>query len=593
MGNKNSLVTENCPQNYSSPNFTTKIGQQNGLSPKQQQNGWRKKKITTTNNDEYNCYYLNGNNNFSHSPTIAHSSGASTSSSGCPNNNNNISSNGFTRVMVNGNASAPCTPRGEVSRKGGGGGGGFLANLFHGAGGTLGRRTDKKSIPSINNNNSPLSPKTQQKNNNVSKKWTPSSPVSPIMPPPSNLEQFQLLPDRPAIRLDSRLVCKYEVLSVVGKGSFSQVLRVQDRITKRYYAVKLVNTDQDFGAVNNELTILGRVKHPFVIRLEEVFRSPTKLFIVMEMASGGEMFDRVVAKGRYTECEARLAIKIDTRPDARLLITDFGLAKQTKSQDERMTETCGTPEYIAPEILLRIPYMNKVDCWAVGVIAYILMSGIMPFDDDCRSRLYTHIITANYIYYPQFWSGSEQAKHFVDSLLETSPDFRPSAQEALHHHWVTGERLIPINNTSLGRKQINQIDIRKDWIDEKERDILDGGDITDYETNENGGGTGGGAMQRTKSSRSVRSVTRSDHGHRVDPREVEQLAEDLQRLAKQQKQPLPPPHHQKHNSSSSSSHHQQQQNRQKHSTSQNRSGVGRLHPQTNGNSQKTKNYGII
>uniref|UniRef100_A0A1I8BUQ0 Protein kinase domain-containing protein n=1 Tax=Meloidogyne hapla TaxID=6305 RepID=A0A1I8BUQ0_MELHA len=327
-------------------------------------------------------------------------------------------------------------------------------------------------------------------------------------------------------------------------------------VTKRYFAVKLVNTDQDFGAVNNELTILGRVKHHFVIRLEEVFRSPSKLFIVMEMASGGEMFDRVVAKGRYTEGEARLAIKIDNRPDARLLITDFGLAKQTKSLDERMTETCGTPEYIAPEILLRIPYMSKVDCWAVGVIAYILMSGIMPFDDDCRSRLYTHIITANYIYYPQFWSGSEQAKHFVDSLLETSPDFRPSAQEALQHHWVTGERLVPINNTSLGRKQLKN-NIRKDWMEEKE--FGGGGDITDYETNENEGGGGGGNMQRTKSSRSVRSVTRSDHGHRVDPREVDQLAEDLQRLAKQQKHPPPPPssyhHHQKRNSSSSSYNH--------------------------------------
>lgn len=54
--------------------------------------------------------------------------------------------------------------------------------------------------------------------------------------------------------------------------------------------------------------------------------------------------------------------------------------------------------------------------------AYILMSGIMPFDDDCRSRLYTHIITANYVYYPQFWSGSDRAKHFVDSLLETNPE---------------------------------------------------------------------------------------------------------------------------------------------------------------------------
>ena len=133
------------------------------------------------------------------------------------------------------------------------------------------------------------------------------------------------------------------------------------------------------------------------------------------------MYDRVVAKGRYTESEARLAIKMlltgldylhtnlithrdlkpenllyrqemgdeiasghlyhphslsihlnknfsDNRPDARLLITDFGLAHQARVTDEKMAETCGTPEYIAPEILLRIPYSNKVDCWAVGVI---------------------------------------------------------------------------------------------------------------------------------------------------------------------------------------------------------------------------------
>lgn len=76
------------------------------------------------------------------------------------------------------------------------------------------------------------------------------------------------LRERPALRLDSRLVCKYEVLSVIGKGSFSQVLRVQHRITRQFFAVKLVSSD--CGAVNNELNILSRLSHPFVIRLEEV-----------------------------------------------------------------------------------------------------------------------------------------------------------------------------------------------------------------------------------------------------------------------------------------------------------------------------------
>src|SRR5690606_17957084 len=99
-------------------------------------------------------------------------------------------------------------------------------------------------------------------------------------------------------------------LSVIGKGSFSQVLRVKHRVTGEYYAVKLVSSDSDFGAVNNELSILSRVQHAFVIRLEEVFRGTSKLFIVMEMASGGEMYDRVVSKGRYSETEARQAVRM-------------------------------------------------------------------------------------------------------------------------------------------------------------------------------------------------------------------------------------------------------------------------------------------
>ncbi|CAI5439084.1 unnamed protein product [Caenorhabditis angaria] len=339
-------------------------------------------------------------------------------------------------------------------------------------------------------------------------------PVGGEMP----LGECTVLRDRAAMRFDSRLVCKYEVLQVLGKGSFSQVLRVKHRATRKCFAVKVVLAD--CGSVDNELNILSRLSHPYVIQLEEVFKTASKYFIVMQMAYGGEMYDRVVAKGRYSEDEARAALKMlltglaylhsirvthrdlkpenllyaDARPDARLLITDFGLAYQATKPNETMTETCGTPEYIAPELLLRVPYTQKVDMWAVGVIAYILMSGIMPFDDDCRSRLYTHIITANYVYYPQFWSGSELAKQFVDSLLETNSVERMSATVALKHEWMTGERQGQRPPPTRPQSEYN-------------------------------------SMQRTKSTRSIRSVTRSDHGHRVDPREVDELANDLKRVA--------------------------------------------------------------
>ncbi|KAI1713545.1 protein kinase domain-containing protein [Ditylenchus destructor] len=414
------------------------------------------------------------------------------------------------------------------------------------------RDNNKRNIvPVINDHNNHVNG-TAKKGNFFTQLFTKSrlDPLAITQPPHSPvggemaLGEATMLQDRPALRLDSRLVCKYEVLSVVGKGSFSQVLRVQHRITKQFYAVKLVQiTNSDFGAVNNELTILSRVQHPYVIKLEEVFRGVSKLFIVMEMASGGEMYDRVVAKGRYSEPEARQAVQMlltglaylhtmhithrdlkpenllysDTRPDARLLITDFGLAHQAKTTDDKMVETCGTPEYIAPEILLRIPYTNKVDMWAVGVITYILMSGIMPFDDDCRSRLYTHIIKADYVYYPAYWSGSELAKKFVDDLLETNLERRLTAVQALRHDWITGK---DTQRATLSRGK----HIQEEFTSMKPS--------MDPSTNAN---SDHNSMQRTKSTRSIRSVTRSDHGHRVDPKEVDKLANDLQRLAKNQR----------------------------------------------------------
>lgn len=175
----------------------------------------------------------------------------------------------------------------------------------------------------------------------------------------------------------------------------------------------------------SELNILRRVSHHNIIQLIEVFEAQDKVYMVMELATGGELFDRIIAKGSFTERDAAKVLHMvldgikylhglgithrDLKPenllyyhpgaDSKILVTDFGLANSgNKSGDWSMRTICGTPEYIAPEILLRKPYSNAVDIWALGVIAYILLSGSMPFEDENRTRLYRMILKGKYSY---------------------------------------------------------------------------------------------------------------------------------------------------------------------------------------------------
>uniref|UniRef100_A0A914WUY5 Protein kinase domain-containing protein n=1 Tax=Plectus sambesii TaxID=2011161 RepID=A0A914WUY5_9BILA len=391
---------------------------------------------------------------------------------------------------------------------------------------------------------------------------------------------------------DPRLLAKYDVIAMVGKGSFSRVVRAELRGTGQAYAVKIVPAKNGTGPFENELSILNCVCHPFVIRLSEnelsilncvchpfvirlseVFRSANRIYMVMEMANGGELYDRIVSKGRYSEVEAKAAIRMlltglrylhhigvthrdlkpenllysNVCPDARLMITDFGLAHQRVSnyaEDNLMTDTCGTPEYIAPEVLLRMPYTNKVDVWALGVISYILMSGIMPFDDENRSRLYRQIIRGKYIYYEEFWSAvGIGAKNFVDALLDTDPEERLSAEEALNHPWLNSSQPPPDDRTRLAISITSRPPSADDSVVHSNVDnqsVVTDRSSSDHQHYYNSVGhpayasTGKPAPpERTKSSRSIRSVTRSDHGHRVDPKEVARLARDpeIKRIA--------------------------------------------------------------
>lgn len=229
------------------------------------------------------------------------------------------------------------------------------------------------------------------------------------------------------VKFDPRVNAKYDIKALIGTGTYSRVVRVEHRSTRQPYAIKMVEKKRDgkqFWEV--ELTILRRVRHTNIIQLLEVYDGKDRIYMIMELATGGELFDRIVTRGNFTERDATRVLHMvldamrylhglgithrDLKPEnllyyhpgneSKIMITDFGLAsfrKTTEGSENNMMRTiCGTPEYISPEILLRKPYTQSVDLWAIGVVAYILLSGRMPFDDDDRTRLYRKILRAKY-----------------------------------------------------------------------------------------------------------------------------------------------------------------------------------------------------
>ncbi|XP_068566440.1 serine/threonine-protein kinase H1-like [Cebidichthys violaceus] len=285
-------------------------------------------------------------------------------------------------------------------------------------------------------------------------------------------------------KFDPRVTARYDIRALIGRGSFSRVVRVEHRATRQPFAIKMMEVEAPEGreVCASELAVLRRVSHSHVIRLIEVFQFPRRVYVVLELATGGELLDRVVSRGHFTERDATQALRMvlagvghlhnlgiahrDLKPenllyyhpgaDSRLLVTDFGLATFGGAGSEisgpdgsiggdctgadrswSLATTCGTPEYMAPEVLLRKPYSCAVDMWALGVIAYVLLSGSMPFEDDSRTRLYRSIVRGKYSFHGDPWpSVSNPAKDFVRHLLPLDPAERLTADQAVRHPWV-------------------------------------------------------------------------------------------------------------------------------------------------------------
>jgi len=273
---------------------------------------------------------------------------------------------------------------------------------------------------------------------------------------------------------------RYEITKELGRGAFSIVKLAIDKETGEKYAVKIINKTtigQDMNRLATEIAILKQVQHPNVIVMKETVDTKNCLFIITELVTGGELFDKIVELGSYTESKAATVIRKmvsaidylhskgivhrDLKPENLLLkndsditeikIADFGLSKIVSSQ-VMMQTACGTPGYVAPEILQTKGYEKEVDLWSIGVITYILLCGFPPFYNDNIAELFEQIMNAEYDFPPEYWHTiSEEAKDFVRKLLVADPQKRMTSQQALAHPWLNGNSSGKVNDKVKGK----------------------------------------------------------------------------------------------------------------------------------------------
>lgn len=269
----------------------------------------------------------------------------------------------------------------------------------------------------------------------------------------------------------STVPCQYRTGKTLGSGTYAIVKEAIHIHTGKYYACKVINKKLMHGRehmVRNEIAVLKRISsgHPNIVTLHDYFETTHNLYLCFDLCTGGELFDRICAKGNYYEADAAALVRTilqavkyihdagivhrDLKPenllfrtqaeDADIMIADFGLSRVMEEEKLNMlTEICGTPGYMAPEIFKKTGHSKPVDIWAMGVITYFLLAGYTPFDRDSQQLEMEAIIAGDYKFEPEeYWENvSETAKDFVRQCLTIDQANRPTAGEALGHKWLS------------------------------------------------------------------------------------------------------------------------------------------------------------
>ncbi|XP_013394407.1 calcium/calmodulin-dependent protein kinase type 1 [Lingula anatina] len=244
---------------------------------------------------------------------------------------------------------------------------------------------------------------------------------------------------------------KYELKEdeVLGTGAFSQVILGEEKKNKgKYVAVKCINRHQLKGkeeALQNEIDILKRLEHPNIVRLLDVHEDKHSVYLVMELSSQPENL-----------------LFFGPQDDSKIMISDFGLSKTEESGT--MATACGTPGYVAPEVLAQAPYGKEVDVWSIGVISYILLCGYPPFYDENDAELFKQILKAEYEFESPYWDEiSDSAKHFIRHLMCKDPKKRLTCKEAIAHPWISGGAALDKDIHASVSEQIKKTFAKQKW----------------------------------------------------------------------------------------------------------------------------------
>ncbi|KAL8403038.1 hypothetical protein RB594_008337 [Gaeumannomyces avenae] len=249
---------------------------------------------------------------------------------------------------------------------------------------------------------------------------------------------------------------KYRFGRTLGAGTYG-IVREADGPTGKV-AIKIIlkkNVKGNEKMVDDELDMLQLLKHPHIVRFVDWFESRDKYYIVTELATGGELFDRICEQGKFTEKDASQTIKqvlgavdylhsknvvhrdlkpenllyLSKAPDSDLVLADFGIAKMLDNKDEVLTTMAGSFGYAAPEVMLKKGHGKPVDMWSMGVITYTLLCGYSPFRSESLQDLIDECSSAQVVFHDRYWRDvSDDAKDFILHLLRPAPDERWTSQ---------------------------------------------------------------------------------------------------------------------------------------------------------------------